>query len=265
MKRFQYVFLDSGIGGIPYLKELLKLSPQSSCLYVADTKNFPYGNKTQEEVLQFSKELVDDIIKKVSPSIIIIACNTITMVALKSLRNSFSIPFVGTVPAIKVAANVTKNNNIALIGTLRTVNDVNINKMLKEFAPNAKFISHAESDLVNKIEDGLIFENEEKRLKTILPIMESLNKDNIDTLILGCTHFLHLREDFITLGKQFSPEIRVVDSLEGVIKQTLKLSPQENIEKKHVFYVTGVNKNKETEEKYYNYSKYFSLDFIKKI
>lgn len=265
MKNFQYVFLDSGVGGIPYLNYLLSLRPEAQALYVADTKNFPYGEKTQNEVISFTSEIVQKILKNIKPEIIILACNTMTVSAISILRKTFDIPFVGTVPAIKPATLVTKNNRIGLISTERTAKDIYIQRLIDKFAHSSTFFIKGESNLVDKIENGLAYQSEKKQFEVIEPIIQTFEKENCDTLILGCTHFLHLREDFITLGKQFSPEIRVVDSLEGVIKQTLKLSPQENIEKEHVFYVTGVNKNKETEEKYYNYSKYFSLDFIKKI
>ncbi|MGP1438183.1 MAG: glutamate racemase [Treponema sp.] len=255
MEKFQYVFLDSGLGGIPYLNYLLNLAPEASCLYVADTKHFPYGEKTQEEVINFTSEIIQKISGLASFEIVILACNTMTVSALKTLRKTFTFPFVGTVPAIKPATLITKNNRIGLISTERTAKDIYIQKLIEEFAPKSTFIIKAETELVNKIENGLAYESEEKQLEVIKPIITSFEKENCDTLILGCTHFLHLRDIFIKAGNNLS--INIVDSLEGVIKHTLDLSPCKNHDKKVVLTTTGKEK-----EKYKEYSNKYGFKFI---
>ena len=117
-------FLDSGTGGIPYMLELKKKNPFVRCVYLGDTAHFPYGEKTPEEVESSSAQVISQIIKLWSPKAIVIACNTISVTALDFLRKKFpDRPIVGTVPAIKVAAKVTKNKKIGLLATNATVRD----------------------------------------------------------------------------------------------------------------------------------------------
>lgn len=263
----QYVFLDSGVGGLPYLQFLLEMHPEASCLYVADTKHFPYGEKTKEDVIRFSKEIVEKVITLTSPSVIIIACNTMTVSALDILRHTFNIPFVGTVPAIKTAAKVTKTKNIALIGTKRTLEDEYIRRMKAELAQGCSLFHSDEGKLVRKIEDELAFASLEEQLEEVLPIVKSFESSNCDSLILGCTHFLHLRSAFIKAGKQCNPKITVVDSLEGVIKQALHLSPMIKATKTpqlKAFYASGINSEKD-EKKYKKYAELSGLKFLKNL
>lgn len=266
LSKVQYVFLDSGVGGLPYLQFLHSIHPKASCLYVADTKNFPYGEKTKEEVIQASHDIVKTIIEKVSPSIIIIACNTITVSALNLLRQSFNIPFVGTVPAIKTAAKVTQTKNIALIGTRRTLEDEYIRNMKGELAKGCSLFHSDEGNLIRKIEDGLAFASLEEQLASVLPIVKSFENSACDALILGCTHFLHLRQAFIEAGKQCTPKITIVDSLEGVIKQALHLSPYPKTMPQtapcKAFYASGIQCKKD-EEKYSMYAEHSGLKLLK--
>ena len=105
-----FVFIDSGVGGIPYMTALLQKAPDASCVYVADNANFPYGEKTHEEVVNCVVSVVQKICDKFNPRVIVLACNTISVNALEVLRQKFpQIKFVGTVPAIKLAASITKN------------------------------------------------------------------------------------------------------------------------------------------------------------
>ncbi|MGP1414370.1 MAG: glutamate racemase [Treponema sp.] len=260
IERFQYVFLDSGVGGIPYLNYLLKLDPKATALYVADSKHFPYGEKTQEEVISFTIEIVKEILKKIAPQIIILACNTMTVSALKTLRNIFNFPFVGTVPAIKPANLVTKNHRIGLISTERTAKDIYIQRLIDKFLPDSKVFVRGEGELVEKIENGLLFENEEEQLKAIRPIMSFFENENCDALILGCTHFLHLRDSFINAGSKCKNPITIVDSLEGVVNQTLSLSPCKSTSRKVALTTTGNQK-----EKYVEYANRYGFDFIEYI
>lgn len=261
-QKVQYVFLDSGVGGLPYLKYLLEKEKDASCLYVADTKHFPYGEKEKGEIIEYSKALVDEIIKKTHPSIIIVACNTMTVTALKVLRESFSCTFVGTVPAIKVAKEKTKNGRVALIGTERTIKEEYTQNLISNFLPDAYLYMSAESELVKKIEEGLFLKSEEEQIKAIYSIFDRVKENLCDSLILGCTHFLHLRGAFIKIAKQCSPRINIADSLEGVVNQALRLSQvNKHLNAKKAFYATGIS-NEEDKRRYEVYAKFYSLEFI---
>lgn len=253
----QYAFLDSGIGGIPYFKYLKELHPDAACAYIADIKNFPYGEKTLDEVIALSKATVKKIIDKINPAAIIIACNTISVSALSILRNEFNIPFIGTVPAIKPAAAISKNKKIAVLATERTVNDIYTQKLIEEFGTGCNFFMRADSILVKKIEDNLPYAAYSEKQKAITPAIEFFKATGVDTAVLGCTHFLHLRKEFI---QTCLPDIQIVDSLEGVIKQTLKISPvnfkyTQNVKNK--FYLTtNINYN----NKYSKYAEIFDME-----
>ena len=110
-----FAFLDSGIGGIPYLLFLQEKQQNANCIYYADTKNFPYGQKSSEQIIENATIATQKIIEKWNPGAIILACNTISVTALEELRKRFpNVPFVGTVPAIKPAATISKTKKIGL-------------------------------------------------------------------------------------------------------------------------------------------------------
>lgn len=262
-KKIQYAFLDSGLGGIPYLNRLLELYPKASCAYIADTEHFPYGEKKLNEVIRFACSTAEKIIDRLSPQVIIIACNTISVSALEQLRKTFTLPFVGTVPAIKPAAELSKNKKIALLATERTVNDIYTQKLIEQFGTGCNFFMRADSVLIKQIEDTLLTASESEKTKAVYPAVEFFKATGVDTAVLGCTHFLHLRNTFI---KECEPEIRITDSLEGVVNQALKISPvNENLytEGKIAFYITSP-KTKETEKKYAKYAALFNmiLDYL---
>jgi len=259
MQKVQYVFLDSGVGGIPYLSSLIQKAPASSLLYVADTKHFPYGNKTKDEIISFSKDIVSKIIKATSPSIIIVACNTITVSALDTLRQTFKIPFVGTVPAIKLAKKITHNNNIGLIGTTRTLEDAYIKNLARTFAADANIVPIVEGSLIEEIENGLMFLPQDEQLRFTLPILKKFEEKHCDTLILGCTHFLHLLPAFTKAGAMCG--ITIADSLEGVVRQALKLSPPIPLSiPKKLFYAS-----KNIDKTYHSYAKKWDLELIEEL
>ena len=109
-EKIDFAFLDSGTGGIPYMLSLKEKSPESRCVYLGDTVHFPYGEKSEEEVTLCASESIEKILDLWNPRIVVIACNTISVTALNQLRERFpDVPIVGTVPAIKLAAKVTKS------------------------------------------------------------------------------------------------------------------------------------------------------------
>src|SRR5574344_424067 len=148
-----FAFLDSGTGGLPYLKCLKEKSPNSCCIYVGDTKNFPYGEKTKDQIIENSANCIKKIIEKWNPNVIVIACNTISVTALEEFRKRFPTkPFVGTVPAIKPASLISKTRKIGLLATNATVNHPYTKNLQKEFASDCQMISRGDPDLISFIE-----------------------------------------------------------------------------------------------------------------
>ena len=110
-----FVFIDSGISGIPYMTTLIKRAPKASCVYVADAANFPYGEKSHEQVVECVTSLVKKICEQFEPRVIVVACNTMSVNALDVLRAQFSdVKFIGTVPAIKLASSLSEKRRLGL-------------------------------------------------------------------------------------------------------------------------------------------------------
>ncbi len=256
-KIVQYAFIDSGIGGLPYLAHLKKVAPNASCSYIADIKNFPYGEKTLDEVISFSENLVRKIVDKINPDVIVIACNTISVSALSHLRKTFELPFVGTVPAIKPASEFTKQNRIAILATERTINDIYTQNLIKEYGNGAEFFMRPDSELIQNIEENFLEFSKEKRLSMIQPAVNFFKEKKVDTAVLACTHFLHLQEEFI---EACSPDIKITDSLDGVVRQALRINKNkknktENKNEEDVLYITAEKES----EKYKAYAKKFKM------
>ncbi|MCR4790237.1 MAG: glutamate racemase [Treponemataceae bacterium] len=236
-----FAFIDSGTGGLPYMKYLMEKCPDASCIYVADAKNFPYGEKTPDQVKECAIELCKKVIENFNPKVIVIACNTISVTALQDLRNTFSIPFIGTVPAIKLAAKLSKNRRIGLLATQRSVSSAYTARLIRDFAGDCAVFSRADGKLINFIEKNLTLTNEDEKLKACANAVEFFKENECDTIILGCTHFIHLAGQ---IQKLAGPEIQVIDSRDGVVRQAIKMrgtidgSLPQGI-KNQTFFVTG--------------------------
>lgn len=218
----KYVFLDSGIGGLPYFRYFHQKAPHAAAAYIADLEHFPYGEKTREEVIRYAIGVTEKIIDRLNPAMIIVVCNTMSTAALDALRSHFSIPFVGTVPAVKVAAEVSVNKRIGIIATTRTINDPYLDKLIASFAAGCTIEKRADAELVAKIENGLIIAPDEEKRKAIAPAIRQFKNAGVDTIVLACTHFLHLADTFTACA---APEIKVVDSLPGVVSHALDVLP----------------------------------------
>ena len=216
-----FAFLDSGTGGIPYMKELKKMSPESRCVYLGDTAHFPYGQKSAEQITECASGAVSLIIKKWNPRAIVIACNTISVTSLSELRKRFApLPIVGTVPAIRLGAKVTQNKKIGLLATNATVNNPYNKKLISDFAQGCDVFSRGDPDLISFIEHSLFTATASERLEAVRPAVDYFKECGCDTIILGCTHFTHIYAD---VQKAAGADIKVVDSRDGVAKQALRV------------------------------------------
>ncbi len=215
-------FLDSGTGGIPYMLELKKKNPFVRCVYLGDTAHFPYGEKTPEEVESSSAQVISQIIKLWSPKAIVVACNTISVTALDFLRRKFpDRPIVGTVPAIKVAAKVTKNKKIGLLATNATVRHPYCQRLISDFASDCQVFSRGDPDLISFIEHDLFTASHEEKIAAVKPAVDFFLSKGCDSIILGCTHFTHVAKE---IEEAAGPGVMVVDSRDGVANQALRVS-----------------------------------------
>lgn len=219
-----FLFVDSGTGGLPYFDHLKKVCPAAKCVYLADNGNFPYGLKTKKQILECLIPVLKLNVERFQPRAIVIACNTMSVNVLEELRSEFPIPVVGTVPAIKVAASVTRNKVIGLLATKATVENPYIQKLKSEFASDCTLVLREDSELIDFIEKKSFTATSEECDKACQPAMDFFLEQGCDAVILGCTHFLNLSENFkrISQGKA-----AIVDSRDGVVKQALKVAPVE--------------------------------------
>lgn len=204
--------LDSGIGGLPYLTWIQEHLPSEPLVYVADAANFPYGEKTPDRVRQVVIDLALALVDRYDPKLLLVACNTASVLALDGLRAALSIPVVGVVPAVKTGAGLG-TNTLAVLATPRTVEDGYWENLVRQFAPDRAVKGYAAPDLVRLVEEGAPDETKEAILADWA---RRLDSDGVDAVVLGCTHYLHLAADLV---RHLGPSIAVVDSRDGVGRQ----------------------------------------------
>ncbi|MDR0560110.1 MAG: glutamate racemase [Prevotellaceae bacterium] len=192
MNNFPIGIFDSGVGGLSVWIEIDKLLPCESVVYFADNANCPYGEKSQNAVIAHSEKAVRFLIEK-QCKLIVIACNTATSMAVDFIRNTFDIPVIGIVPAIKPAAINSMTGVIAILATKGTLNSRKFNETKREFSKNTEIISFDANDLVEIVENGLQGTEQAENVlrKYLLPMLQK----NVDRLVLGCTHFPFLIDD----------------------------------------------------------------------
>lgn len=225
-RRQPIAFLDSGVGGLPYLELARRLLPDEEFVYIGDTANFPYGPKSPETLQDLLGRLVRRLIGKADPKAVVIACNTASVAALHTLRKEFDLPFVGIVPAIKPAASISENGRIGLLATDRTTRDIYTRKLIEDFAPEAQVVLHAAGDLVEFVEQRYIGSTEAERQQIVHSYCRSFVQNSVDVVILGCSHFIHLSQ---ALEKGLPEHVRVIDSREGVINQLIRVLDQNHL------------------------------------
>lgn len=216
------LFLDSGIGGLTIADEARLALPYHQQIYVADYAGYPYGTKSENEIVAHLPALLLQLAERYNPAIITIACNTASTIALDAVRQVIDIPIVGTVPAIKPAAQMTSSNVIGVLGTRATVRQPYVANLARQFAPNAHIIHHGGSDLVPLAEAKL--RGHKIDLDDMRKALEPMSHDpyfkDMDVLVLSCTHFPLLKEELAALlpkGCQF------IDGAKGIARRITTL------------------------------------------
>lgn len=204
---------DSGIGGTSIWREIHQLMPNENTIYLADSKNAPYGLKSKEEIIALSCKNTE-LLLEMNAKVIVVACNTATTNAIKELRAKYAVPLIGIEPAIKPAAIHSETNIIGVLATKGTLSSELFNQSVLNY-PNTKIIEQVGYGLVQLIEDGKI-ETKEMRL-LLKKYLEPMIKQNIDYLVLGCSHYPYLIQE---IKKIIPPNIKIIDSGEAVARQT---------------------------------------------
>ncbi len=217
---------DSGIGGTSIWKEIHQLLPNEDTIYLADSKNAPYGQKSKEEIIELCFKNTEFLLNQ-NCKLIVVACNTATTNAIKELRAKYNVPFIGIEPAIKPAALHSKTQKIGILATKGTLNSELFYKNVEQFQ-EIQIIEQIGFGLVELIEGGKIDSDElqELLLKYLNPMVQS----NIDYLVLGCSHYPYLIPQ---IKKIIPKKITIIDSGEAVARQTKKVLEE----------LVGINEN----------------------
>lgn len=204
---------DSGLGGLTVTKELMRHLPSEDIIYLGDTARVPYGTKSASLIKRYSLEGALFLLNK-NVKMLVIACNTVSAIALKRLKELLRIPIIGVIEAgVIVACNETQNGRIGVIATPAVVKLKAYQNGITEFKPDAKVFSKATPLLVPLVEDGRVEDPlTEKALRNYL---EPLVRQEIDTLVLGCTHYPVLKP---LIKKMYNDQFRIVDSAETTAK-----------------------------------------------
>lgn len=230
---------DSGIGGTSIFQEIKALLPYENTIYLADSFNAPYGNKSKAEIIDLSIKNTEHLISK-NCKMVVVACNTATTNAIKTLRDNYDIPFIGIEPAIKPAALQTQTKAIGILATKGTLSSELFHKTTDLYSDGVNVIEQVGEGIVSLIEEGKTHSDEMRALlKTYLqPMIEA----NIDYLVLGCTHYPYLMP---MLLEMLPSSVKIIDSGEAVARQTkailakLQLLNSTKLKPKNQFFTNG--------------------------
>lgn len=219
---FPIGLFDSGIGGTSIWNEIHSLLPHENTIYLADSKNAPYGLKSKQEIIDLSFKNTELLLKN-NAKIIVVACNTATTNAINELRAEYDVPFIGIEPAIKPAANLSKTQTIGILATKGTLNSELFHEKLSLYS-NIKVIEQIGHGLVQLIENGDIDSSEMNEL--LESYLKPMVEQNIDYLVLGCSHYPYLIPQ---IKKIIPTHIKIIDSGEAVARQTKKILEDFNL------------------------------------
>ncbi|MEL6738802.1 MAG: glutamate racemase [Pseudomonadota bacterium] len=234
------LIFDTGVGGLTVYDALRAIAPDAPVIYAADYAGIPYGEKSEAEVAARVAGLLGRMAERYAPRLACIACNTASTIALGMVREVLEIPIVGTVPAIKPAAERTQTGTIALVGTKATIRQAYVDDLEARFASDTTLLRIAAPDLVDMAEDKL----RDRPLDTApiealaRSLTEKANGSAIDTLVLACTHFPLLSGEFAAV---FGPVVALVDGANGIARRIVHLTQGQPMERTRAnrFVVTG--------------------------
>ena len=216
------LFFDSGVGGLSVLQPTRALLPNAPIVYAADSAGFPYGRRSEAEIASRVPALLGRLVERFQPRLTVIACNTASTIALEHVRSALDLPVVGTVPAIKPAAEISKTRVIGILGTEATVRQPYVDDLATKFAADCTLIRHGAPELVELAEEKLAGENVtvETIRAAVQPMFDAPGSDRIDTVVLACTHFPLLANE---LTAAF-PHVTYIDGGPGIARRIAHLT-----------------------------------------
>lgn len=186
---------DSGVGGISVLKEMTALLPHEHFYFYGDSAHAPYGEKTVKEIRDLTIEIVNDMINKGAKAIVL-ACNTATSAAAEILRNIYTVPIIGVEPALKPATQADRHNRILVMATKNTLELEKFQKLADTYGKGIEIIPLACTGLAQCIEEGHL---DDEILHQLLHSLLDEYVGNIDSVVLGCTHYPHIKDQILAI------------------------------------------------------------------
>ena len=217
------LLFDSGVGGLSVLGAVRSVLPGAPIIYAADNGGLPYGPKSEAEVAARVCGLLGRMSERFRPRLICIACNTASTIALGMVRDVLAVPIVGTVPAIKPAAELTRTGTIGLLGTAATIRQGYVDRLEAEFASDKRLLRFAAPELVDAAEAKLRGQrvNSDVFMRAAAGLRDQPGGAQIDTVVLACTHFPLVAEE---LAAAFGPDVRFVDGAAGIARRIVHLT-----------------------------------------
>jgi glutamate racemase len=214
---------DSGVGGLSVMREIRQVLPGEELIYFADSGHCPYGTKTREEIQRLSHKIADFLLRQ-GAKLIVVACNTASVTSLAYLRATFPVPFVGMVPAVKPAASRSKSRRVGIMATDATFQGSIFYDLVQRFAADSQVVRQVCPGLVPAVEKGEVDTPETKKLleEYTAPLIAA----NVDTVVLGCTHYVFLRP---AIEEMLGPDVMVIDSGSAVARQVARVLEEKNM------------------------------------
>jgi glutamate racemase len=219
------LFFDSGVGGLSVLRPTLKLLPNAPIVYAADSAGFPYGKRSEAEIASRVPALLGRLVERFHPRLVVIACNTASTIALDHVRSALDFPVVGTVPAIKPAAEISKSRVIGILGTEATVRQPYIDDLAVRFAADCTIVRHGAPEMVELAESKLRGEaiSVDDVRAAAQPIFGAPEGERIDIVVLACTHFPLLEQEL----RAAFPNVDFVHGGDGIARRTAHLTREQ--------------------------------------
>jgi len=216
---------DSGMGGLTVVREMMSQLPNESIIYFGDTARVPYGPKSPDTVLRYSREITS-FLKGEGVKALVVACNTATAHALPALRREFDMPIVGVIePGARAAAAVTKTKRIGVIGTAGTIKSKAYEKEIRKILPDVEVTAQACALFVPLVEEGWLDSEVTRAVARnyLAPIVSA----EVDTLVLGCTHYPLMKT---VIGNVVGREVRLIDSAHETARQAGEILRAQGLE-----------------------------------
>ncbi|PWG03327.1 glutamate racemase [Sphingosinicella humi] len=217
------LIFDSGVGGLSVLRPIRALLPIAPIVYAADNAGYPYGIKSEAEIAARVPALLGRLSERFDPELIVIACNTASTIALDAVRAALDVPIVGTVPAIKPAAALSKSRVIGVLGTEATVRQPYVDRLTEEFASDCQVLRHGSAELVELAEAKLRGEAtpREAYSRILEGLFSQIHGDRLDAIVLACTHFPLVEAELATATPH---PVAFVHGAEGIARRTAWLT-----------------------------------------